>query len=174
MCGIVGLFLKDKSLEPKLGEMLSTMLVTMTDRGPLLANLFLDGIWDENILTDPMAKTMRHALAGKAVASLPLFVRGQFRAGPTFPGATAKVEIANDADIPMKFRVRFNSTDHVHIKPAEAERVLGPKSSQSISVQFEVGQPVKVSDLAPLTADWTITYEFPEVPPVEIKGRYQW
>ena len=34
MCGIVGLFLKDKSLELKLGEMLTDMLVTMSDRGP--------------------------------------------------------------------------------------------------------------------------------------------
>ena len=34
MCGIVGLFLKDKSLEPKLGSMLTDMLITMTDRGP--------------------------------------------------------------------------------------------------------------------------------------------
>lgn len=34
MCGIVGLFLKDRSLEPKLGEMLNDMLITMTDRGP--------------------------------------------------------------------------------------------------------------------------------------------
>lgn len=34
MCGIVGLFLKDRSLEPKLGAMLTDMLVTMTDRGP--------------------------------------------------------------------------------------------------------------------------------------------
>ena len=34
MCGIVGLFLKDKKLEPELGHMLTDMLVTMTDRGP--------------------------------------------------------------------------------------------------------------------------------------------
>lgn len=34
MCGIVGLFLKDSSLEPRLGALLSDMLVTMTDRGP--------------------------------------------------------------------------------------------------------------------------------------------
>ena len=34
MCGIVGLFLKDQPLEPKLGEMLTAMLITMTDRGP--------------------------------------------------------------------------------------------------------------------------------------------
>ncbi len=34
MCGIVGLFLKDPALEPKLGAMLTDMLITMTDRGP--------------------------------------------------------------------------------------------------------------------------------------------
>jgi len=34
MCGIVGLFLKDKSMEPHLGELLTDMLITMTDRGP--------------------------------------------------------------------------------------------------------------------------------------------
>lgn len=34
MCGIVGLFLKDPALRPRLGELLSDMLVTMTDRGP--------------------------------------------------------------------------------------------------------------------------------------------
>lgn len=34
MCGIVGLYLKSKELEPKLGALLADMLVTMTDRGP--------------------------------------------------------------------------------------------------------------------------------------------
>src|ERR1700750_3158558 len=34
MCGIVGLFIKDETLEPKLGAMLAKMLGTMCDRGP--------------------------------------------------------------------------------------------------------------------------------------------
>ena len=34
MCGIVGLFLKDQSLMPSLGLMLTNMLITMTERGP--------------------------------------------------------------------------------------------------------------------------------------------
>ena len=34
MCGIVGLFLKDRALEPQLGRLLAAMLGTMTDRGP--------------------------------------------------------------------------------------------------------------------------------------------
>ena len=43
MCGIVGLFLKDDSLSPQLGGMLSEMLVTMTDRGPDSAGIALYG-----------------------------------------------------------------------------------------------------------------------------------
>ncbi len=34
MCGIVGLFLKDKALGPRLGQLTNQMLVTMCDRGP--------------------------------------------------------------------------------------------------------------------------------------------
>lgn len=47
MCGIVGLFLKDKSLEPNLGSMLSDMLVTMTDRGPDSAGIAIYGNDDD-------------------------------------------------------------------------------------------------------------------------------
>ena len=43
MCGIVGLFLKDKSLEPRLGDLLSDMLITMTDRGPDSAGIAIYG-----------------------------------------------------------------------------------------------------------------------------------
>jgi glutamate synthase domain-containing protein 1 len=43
MCGIAGLFLKDKSLEPDLGRLLSDMLVTLTDRGPDSAGIAIYG-----------------------------------------------------------------------------------------------------------------------------------
>ena len=43
MCGIVGLFLKDKALEPELGKMLTAMLITMTDRGPDSAGIAIYG-----------------------------------------------------------------------------------------------------------------------------------
>jgi glutamate synthase domain-containing protein 1 len=43
MCGIVGLFLKDPRLEPKLGAMLTDMLITMTDRGPDSAGIAIYG-----------------------------------------------------------------------------------------------------------------------------------
>ena len=43
MCGIVGLFLKDRSLEPQLGALLSDMLITMSDRGPDSAGIAIYG-----------------------------------------------------------------------------------------------------------------------------------
>ncbi|WP_308917870.1 glutamine amidotransferase family protein [Jannaschia sp. LMIT008] len=53
MCGIVGLFLKDESLQPELGAMLTDMLVTMTDRGPDSAGIAIygDGVQGRTKLT---------------------------------------------------------------------------------------------------------------------------
>ena len=47
MCGIVGLFLKDRSLRPNLGAMLTDMLVTMSDRGPDSAGIAIYGENDQ-------------------------------------------------------------------------------------------------------------------------------
>ena len=46
MCGIVGLFLKDKSLEPQLGALLANMLEVMSDRGPDSAGFAIYGAGD--------------------------------------------------------------------------------------------------------------------------------
>ena len=46
MCGIVGLFLKNKSLEPRLGSMLAGMLAVMSDRGPDSAGFAVYGAGD--------------------------------------------------------------------------------------------------------------------------------
>ncbi|MGD9863653.1 MAG: glutamine amidotransferase family protein [Pseudodonghicola sp.] len=43
MCGIVGLFLKQDDLRPRLGDMLTDMLITMTDRGPDSAGIAIYG-----------------------------------------------------------------------------------------------------------------------------------
>ena len=43
MCGIVGLFLKNEALQPRLGALLTDMLVTMTDRGPDSAGIAIYG-----------------------------------------------------------------------------------------------------------------------------------
>lgn len=55
MCGIVGLFLKDRTLEPKLGSLLAGMLEVMSDRGPDSAGFAVYGSGD----TDHLKLTVR-------------------------------------------------------------------------------------------------------------------
>jgi glutamate synthase domain-containing protein 1 len=78
MCGIVGLFLKDKTLESRLGELTATMLATMCDRGPDSAGFAIYGAPDDGWtkitlqsatpdrdFTD-LAKTISQAIGTKA------------------------------------------------------------------------------------------------------------
>ena len=50
MCGIVGLFLKDKALEPELGRHLAGMLATMRDRGPDSAGFAVYGSGSSDVV----------------------------------------------------------------------------------------------------------------------------
>jgi hypothetical protein len=157
------------------GEFDQVGWVTMTDLGPILANLYLDGIWDENVRTEQMAQSIRGALSGNAVRMEQMFTNTSFRSSSdTFAGATTQVRLTNDAKLPMKFSARFHSTEQVHVKPAQVERILTPHASETIEVRFELPAPIKVSELSLLSANWSIIYEVPDVPPVEITGKHVW
>jgi glutamate synthase domain-containing protein 1 len=66
MCGIVGLFLKDPALEPKLGEMVAEMLDVMTDRGPDSAGFAIYGAG-----RDGAAKLTLRSATGQSLVGLP-------------------------------------------------------------------------------------------------------
>ena len=57
MCGIVGLFLKEDSLHPRLGDMLADMLITMTDRGPDSAGVAIYGDSTEQLKVSVQSDT---------------------------------------------------------------------------------------------------------------------
>jgi len=74
MCGIVGLFLKNRSLEPKLGNLLAGMLGTMCERGPDSAGFAIYGTGDSDhvklTLSAASADTDFAALAKKVEAAI--------------------------------------------------------------------------------------------------------
>jgi len=57
MCGIVALFLKNKELESRIGELFAPMLICMTDRGPDSAGLALYG---SEVTGDQLKVTIQH------------------------------------------------------------------------------------------------------------------
>ena len=102
MCGIVGLFLKDKALEPQLGSLLTSMLVTMTDRGPDSAGIAIYGgdepgrtklvIQSENPQTD--FKELDTTLATKLGGAVSMLVKDTHAVLRMTTGTTETVRTA--------------------------------------------------------------------------------
>lgn len=132
MCGIVGLFLKNEALRPQLGEMLTDMLITMTDRGPDSAGIAIYGEGDQLKITvqsdspgDSFAgldADLSAALAGPvtmrvidthAVLTLPDGTEAQARTflldkGLRVMGAGRSMEIFKEVGLPRDVAARFD------------------------------------------------------------------
>ena len=132
MCGIVGLFLKNKSLEPQLGSMLSTMLGTMCERGPDSAGFAIYGSGD----SEHVKLTVRCSSSGY-----------------DFKGLAKRVGEEIGADVP----VQIHDTHGVFIVPVDLEqkareaierlgvgaRVVG--AGVRMEIYKEVGRPDAVA-----------------------------
>lgn len=136
MCGIVGLFLKNEGLRPQLGDMLTDMLITMTDRGPDSAGIAIygddDGTLKITVQSDTPDATfhgldvaLAHALEGPvtmrvvdthAVLTLPEGTEAQARAfmaekGVRIMGAGQSMEIFKEVGLPKDVAARFHLRD---------------------------------------------------------------
>ena len=139
MCGIVGLFIKDPSLQPSLGTLLTEMLITMSDRGPDSAGIAIYGQGDND--------TGKITLQSQTPEA-------------DFPGLAER--ITETLGIAASFAV--NDTHAVLSVPAEkihtvreALTTICPSirvmsSGNSIEIYKEVGMPVDVANRFSLSA----------------------
>jgi glutamate synthase domain-containing protein 1 len=148
MCGIVGLFLKNRALEPELGGLLAKMLGTMCDRGPDSAGFAIYGGGD----AEHVKLTLRAASAGTDFSAL-----------------AKKVEAAIGAPV----TVEIHATHAVFKLPAASEqaarasvaaldedvKVVG--SGTRMELYKEVGRPDTVAkrfDLAHMAGSHAIAH----------------
>ncbi len=81
---------------PELGEFDHVVWVTMTDQGPVIANLDLNGIWDENLVTQKAKDFFTTILENPPVEIEPIFMEGN-----NFTEGTTTIKITNDEDSPL-------------------------------------------------------------------------
>jgi glutamate synthase domain-containing protein 1 len=131
MCGIVGLFLKNQALEPKLGTMVSGMLGTMCERGPDSAGFAVYGTPSK----------------GKSKITI------QSAEPDAFKGLTERIkkELGVSSDLALKsshavLTLPSDKTDAVVTwlrANAPAIRIMG--TGESIEIYKEVGYPTAVA-----------------------------
>lgn len=133
MCGIVGLYLKDQTMEDQLGALFAPMLEAMTDRGPDSAGF---AIYGDEVPVGSIKVTMRNpdtdypwdALAAKLRAALDTSV-------DYFQNATVAV-----------FKIGCEASRALACITETAPDVLVLSAGRSIEILKEVGLPKAISE----------------------------
>ena len=146
------------------GEFDHVAWITMTDEGPLMANLMLDGIWDENVTTEK-SRALANALSNAArIVAEPLYPEQE-----PFAGGTVPLRLTNDADLPLKISGRFRPSDRLRPDPYAIETVVAPNSVEIVDLKVQtLGEPVDVDGGAPLMLDLSLSYAIPDGPALEM------
>ena len=141
---------------PIFGQFDHVVWVTMTDGGPRVANLMLEGIWDKDVRTAETAAIVDALLmGGTGIAPMPILTDKK-----DFRGGTTQLRLTNDADLPMKVSGRFQANATLEVSPAEIETVVPPNSVQLVDLELRpVEKKIAVDEIDPLALGWAVSYD---------------
>jgi len=131
------------------GEFDHVMLVSMRERGPVIANLLLDGVYGADVHTAAMRALM--GALDRAVLTEPQHVIGE-----RFSEGEQRFTLHNYADRPITVRGRFPAGAQFSSQPTEVERTLAPGAQESVVLRLRAASPVPVAMLTPSLAHWTV------------------
>ncbi|MCK5280806.1 MAG: hypothetical protein KAK04_19770, partial [Cyclobacteriaceae bacterium] len=128
--------------------------MTMTDNGPVMANLRLDGILAHDITNATTEKMAGAMLANTNFKFLVLSNReGDFKDG------TAYLHFNNTADVALNIDLSFYHHHQVDILPANKKVKLKPGEEKVIEISLEAHEPVSYEELGYLRYYWKLSYD---------------
>lgn len=138
---------------PALGEFDHITWVTMTEEGPIMANLALDGIYSDDLVTEAGYDFIRRLSGSYPLRISPLLVDGD-----TFEKGSVRVEVRNPEDQPVFVQLKpsFNF-DYGFYLPSDTVTVP-PNSVKVMDLELESRRGARPLDELPaqaLSADLT-------------------
>ena len=153
-------------LGPAFGQFDHVVWVTMTDDGPLIANLMLDGIWDDDPPSLKMAASPRAMLHWSPIqAELTRIKDGR--------GVT-RIRLVNHASVNM--RARGTLRTHAFLKPDRSiiDTTVPPNGIEDLTLSISTTASELPSRIPPLVVDWKISFQRPHAPDLKITwSRYR-
>lgn len=132
------------------GEFDHLAWVTMTDDGPRVANLLLDGIRDDRVCTEPSTRYAEALGAGAFVTQEPWAIGSEM-----FSGGTARLRFKNPVDAPVRATVTIAPEFIQWPEPSRIELTLEPRAEITADVALNLYQPMPSAMLRPLPVFWT-------------------
>ncbi len=137
--------------------------VTMTDTGPVIANLDLEGILDEDLVTEELAAIIGSLHAGKWVAPGEIVVDDA-----AFRRATGVLEVSNPYPHTIGIHGGALENETLAIAPGEFAFDLAPGDSRTVPVVIETHEPLAPGQVAPPQINIVAELRLPDRPPITI------
>jgi len=151
---------------PSLGEFDHVVWATMTEDGPVLANLMLDGIWSEDVVTEKQWELVSKVRRESPMRVSPMLVEKEL-----FSSAETELRITNDSDVPLKVKLGFEN--YLELRPgyAHLEKEIAPNSVEKVMLPIAVVEETAVDEIEPMVIKSTFTYTGENIPAVEFTNR---
>lgn len=148
------------------GEFDHVVWITMTDEGPIMANLQLEGIWGEDLVTDDFKTAFVPLLNRNPITIEPILIpEDKFNAGKI------KLKITNDSDHPMSAKLEFKY--NTRLLPSFSEKIyeVNPNSVEMVEIDLKSTSPSFI-EYENLILNSEITYTLVNYPEVKAEFSY--
>jgi len=148
------------------GEFDHITWVTMTDAGPSMANLRLDGILPHDI-----ASRETQILAGELAKNATFEHVLLCNQGEKFSNGTLNLNFENNGDEAISIRLQIYHQHQLIIPEPLNEIILAPHGKQLIEIPFSSPVPLAYDSIEAIQIDWQMGYNLPEYPNFQLSGR---
>ncbi len=164
---------------PIFGQFDHVLWVTMTNEGPVMANLLLDGIFDKDFSKEDIEKYLALTVKNKA-----LRIDNKWDDSKPLESQFLKFTVFNHHDVPVACEVEFNDSDNISFVNNQISGSVPPNAAISFEVEMVVN-PVPVSaneeagdeselnrweELRKQRAHWNLSYDLEKYGQIEING----
>jgi hypothetical protein len=143
---------------PQFGEFDHFVWVTMTDQGPLLANLQLEGIFDDKLHTEQIAAFTSKLWSSDVIRAEPLYVDGNFRKD------SIRFRLTNTYDVPMTVRFSAGFSWDLKTDFPKPETVVPPNSVAFLAMGVEARRAKPVEQLQSLKVKAEVAIQHQPLP----------
>ncbi len=153
---------------PKYGGFDHFVWVTMTDDGPRLANLELNGIHDENVSTEESYSTYRPLTSGPRVAAEAVY----FDRDGKLESNEFNIRIHNQKTLPLEIEGQFNPSDAFAFEPSIFKAEVDSGATVELPIKVTALDTLKKNRVVPIHYRATYRPEGLEESRLEYEARF--
>ena len=137
----------------------------MSDEGPIVANLRLDGI-----LPHDVANEESHQLTQSLLRSINVETNVLVDSNTACKHGVAFITYSNDSNYPLFLNAQLLHSHHLIAKPHTLSTEIPPNSSKTIEIAFDAIQPFDLKEHIQLEMMGSIGYQLEEFPDLALEG----